>query len=245
MRIAVLADIHGNLPALDAVLDDIDAAGVIVLNGDIATGPMPAETLDTLAELGEEAIWMRGNAGRELVAAYDGRLNPDLPDPARPPTEYCASRLDPTSELARRFAIVDRDRDNRAGGQCASATPLRAVIPTSCSSTLRSNAIETPSPIPTSPRSYSITRTCPLTDSPIAVGSSIPGAWECRMAGGARLGAPRPRRHTAAHGLRRQRSRGDVSDCRTGLSRTGRIHRRERADRAVRRRSVGRFLTVD
>jgi diadenosine tetraphosphatase ApaH/serine/threonine PP2A family protein phosphatase len=55
MRVAVLADIHGNLPALDAVLNEIDAAAVdaIVLNGDIATGPMPAETLDRLAELGE------------------------------------------------------------------------------------------------------------------------------------------------------------------------------------------------
>jgi putative phosphoesterase len=96
MRVAVLADIHGNLPALDAVLDDIDAAGVdgIVLNGDIATGPMPAETLDRLVELREQAIWVRGNADRELVAAYDGRLNPDLPNAARPPTEYCASRLE-------------------------------------------------------------------------------------------------------------------------------------------------------
>jgi predicted phosphodiesterase len=66
MRVAVLADIHGNLPALDAVLDDIDAAGVdaIVLNGDTATGPMPAETLDRLAELREQAIWMGGNADR-------------------------------------------------------------------------------------------------------------------------------------------------------------------------------------
>ena len=55
---------------------------------------MPAETLDRLAELGELAIWVRGNADRELVAAYDGVLNPDLPEAARPPTEYCASRLD-------------------------------------------------------------------------------------------------------------------------------------------------------
>ena len=48
MRVAVLADIHGNLPALDAVLNEIHAAAVdaIVLNGDIATGPMPDETLD-------------------------------------------------------------------------------------------------------------------------------------------------------------------------------------------------------
>jgi len=96
MRIAVLADIHGNLPALDAVLRDVAAAGadVIVLNGDMATGPMPAETLDRLAGLGDQAIWVRGNADREIVAGYDGVLNPDLPDVARRPTEYCAARLD-------------------------------------------------------------------------------------------------------------------------------------------------------
>ena len=96
MRIAVLADIHGNLPALDAVLRDVGAASVdaIVLNGDMATGPMPAETLDRLAALGDQAIWVRGNADREVVAAYDGALDPDLPDVARVPTEYCATRLD-------------------------------------------------------------------------------------------------------------------------------------------------------
>ena len=96
MRVAVLADIHGNLPALDAILDDIDVAGVdvVVLNGDIATGPMPAETLDRLADLGEKAIWVRGNADREVAAAYEGRLDPDLPEAAREPTEYCASRLE-------------------------------------------------------------------------------------------------------------------------------------------------------
>ena len=96
MRVAVLADIHGNLPALDAVLDEIHAAVVdaIVLNGDIATGPMPAQTVDRLAELGDKAIWVRGNADRELVAAYDGAFDPDLPESVRAPTKYCASRLD-------------------------------------------------------------------------------------------------------------------------------------------------------
>jgi diadenosine tetraphosphatase ApaH/serine/threonine PP2A family protein phosphatase len=54
MRVAVLADIHGNLPALDAVLAEVEAAGAdaIVLNGDMATGPMPAQTLERLAGLG-------------------------------------------------------------------------------------------------------------------------------------------------------------------------------------------------
>lgn len=95
MRVAVLADIHGNLPALDAALADIEdaAVDVIVLNGDIATGPMPVETLDRLAGLGDTAVWVRGNADRELVAAYDGHLNPNLPDAARLPARYAASRL--------------------------------------------------------------------------------------------------------------------------------------------------------
>ncbi|BCJ38932.1 phosphoesterase [Actinocatenispora thailandica] len=95
MKIAVLADIHGHLPALDAVLADVEAAGVdaIVLNGDIATGPMPAETLDRLLALGDRAIWVRGNAERELVEEYDGRLPADLPDLVTLPTRYAASRL--------------------------------------------------------------------------------------------------------------------------------------------------------
>lgn len=96
MRIAVLADIHGNLPALDAALAEIEKTGVdaIVLNGDIATGPMPVETLDRLVELGNQAVWVRGNADRELAAVYDGEdLSAHLPEPARRPTEYGASLL--------------------------------------------------------------------------------------------------------------------------------------------------------
>ena len=78
MPVAVLADIHGNLPALDAVLAEIAAAGAdaIVLNGDMATGPMPAQTLERLAGLGERAVWVRGNCERELVDAWDGALAP-------------------------------------------------------------------------------------------------------------------------------------------------------------------------
>jgi predicted phosphodiesterase len=95
MRVAVLADIHGNLPALEAVLaePDMAAADAIVLNGDIATGPMPAQTLDRLAELGDRAIWVHGNCERELIAAYDGVLDPELPEVARLPTEYGAAQL--------------------------------------------------------------------------------------------------------------------------------------------------------
>jgi putative phosphoesterase len=74
MRVAVLADIHGNLPALHAVIEEVDKAGVdkVVLLGDIALGPMPSETLDRLAEMGDRAVWLRGNCDREIVTAFDG-----------------------------------------------------------------------------------------------------------------------------------------------------------------------------
>ncbi|MGE5287905.1 MAG: metallophosphoesterase family protein [Micromonosporaceae bacterium] len=78
MRVAVLADIHGNLPALDAVLGEVLATGVdaIVLNGDLADGPLPAETLDRLEEVGDRAIWVRGNGDRWLAEAFDGTYRP-------------------------------------------------------------------------------------------------------------------------------------------------------------------------
>ncbi len=73
-RVAVLADIHGNLPALDVVLAEVEAAGAdtVVLLGDIALGPMPAQTLDRLAALGDRAVWVHGNCEREMITAFDG-----------------------------------------------------------------------------------------------------------------------------------------------------------------------------
>ncbi|GLH94816.1 metallophosphoesterase family protein [Phytohabitans aurantiacus] len=70
-RIAVLSDIHGVLPALEAVLaePDVRDADLIVLTGDLAAGPQPVETIDLLSSLGERAVWVRGNADRELAAA--------------------------------------------------------------------------------------------------------------------------------------------------------------------------------
>ncbi|MFC4591070.1 metallophosphoesterase family protein [Sphaerisporangium corydalis] len=75
MRIAVLSDIHGVLPALEAVLaePDVAAADQIVLTGDIAAGPLPVETLDLLVSLGERALWVNGNADRELVEVAAGK----------------------------------------------------------------------------------------------------------------------------------------------------------------------------
>jgi putative phosphoesterase len=81
VRIAAIYDIHGNLPALDAVLEEIDVLDVdlIMVGGDLAAGPLPRETLDRLMSLGSRARFIRGNADRE-VAASNANLPGDDPD---------------------------------------------------------------------------------------------------------------------------------------------------------------------
>ncbi len=85
-RVVVLADVHGVLPALEAVLaeEDVRAADVIVLAGDIASGPMPVETLDVLTALGERVVWVRGNADRELVEMARKAFEGEPPDAVSP-----------------------------------------------------------------------------------------------------------------------------------------------------------------
>ena len=69
-RVAVITDIHANLPALEAALADVESArpDLILIGGDVAAGPMPRETLDRLMALGERARFIRGNADREVAA---------------------------------------------------------------------------------------------------------------------------------------------------------------------------------
>jgi predicted phosphodiesterase len=64
--LAALYDVHGNLPALEAVLAEADA-DLILVGGDAVAGPWPAETLDRLRGLGDRALFIRGNADREVI----------------------------------------------------------------------------------------------------------------------------------------------------------------------------------
>ena len=72
MRIAVLSDMHGNLRALEAVIDDLQrqAPDLVVHAGDLAlNGPRPAEVVDRIRELGWPGA--RGNADELLWAGLD------------------------------------------------------------------------------------------------------------------------------------------------------------------------------
>ena len=123
MRVPGLADILGTLPALDAVLHDVDRAGadLIVLNGDIADGPMPDRTLERLAGLGDRAVWVQGNSDRWLVDAFDGDLL--VPGLATSQSEewfeWCAARLGRAHPLhgIRSACAACSDQIARAAGE--------------------------------------------------------------------------------------------------------------------------------
>ncbi|HKX17649.1 MAG TPA: metallophosphoesterase family protein [bacterium] len=70
MRVAALFDIHGNLPALEAVLQDARHAGVdqVVAGGDVVPGPMPRETLRCLLDLEIPVHFIHGNCELAVLA---------------------------------------------------------------------------------------------------------------------------------------------------------------------------------
>ncbi|MCW3009741.1 MAG: metallophosphoesterase [Solirubrobacterales bacterium] len=98
MRIAVLSDVHGNLPALDAVLAELagERPDMVVSGGDVCAGPMPAAVLGRLLELSAALPmgWIMGNADREVIGAWDGALPADRDDPPARAARFAAARLD-------------------------------------------------------------------------------------------------------------------------------------------------------
>jgi predicted phosphodiesterase len=74
VRVAGLYDVHGNLPALEAVLAEVDADATILVGGDVASGPFPVETLERLRAFAPRVHFVRGNADRVLdfAGANDG-----------------------------------------------------------------------------------------------------------------------------------------------------------------------------
>src|SRR5262245_15456201 len=82
MRVAVISDVHGNVPALEAALAAAEAAepDLIVFGGDLVWGPLPRETLERILTV-ERARFVRGDADRDVV------------DRAGDVSEWCAEQL--------------------------------------------------------------------------------------------------------------------------------------------------------
>lgn len=95
--VAALYDIHGNLPALAAVLTELrgDPPDAVVVGGDVCAGPMPAEVLAALRGLPWPVHWLRGNADRAVVMGFDGTIPADLLDhPLYAGDAWAAQRLE-------------------------------------------------------------------------------------------------------------------------------------------------------
>jgi putative phosphoesterase len=95
MRVAALYDIHGNLPALEAVLQDIRQAEVdhVVVGGDVLPGPMPRETLACLLDLDMPVQFIQGNGDREVLSPTGA-----VPEQFREAMRWNAQQLDPEHE---------------------------------------------------------------------------------------------------------------------------------------------------
>jgi predicted phosphodiesterase len=102
MRVAAIYDIHGNLPALEAVLAEIRREGVdrIVVGGDVVCGPMTAAVMDRLLDLRPPADFICGNAEASVLTEMAGNEHRvPFPEPVRDVLRWEAAQL-------RRFAPV-------------------------------------------------------------------------------------------------------------------------------------------
>jgi predicted phosphodiesterase len=98
MRVAAIYDIHGNLPALEAVLAEIRRAGVdhVVVGGDVLPGPMPVATLDCLLGVDDIPVhFLRGNGDRAVLEERAGAATSSVPEPYREVMRWSARQLQP------------------------------------------------------------------------------------------------------------------------------------------------------
>lgn len=97
MRVAAIYDIHGNLPALEAVLGEIGREGVdqVVVGGDVVPGPMPRECVSALLEHSLPVRFIRGNGEQDLLTLEAGEEPTRVPPPVRGVLRWVLTELPP------------------------------------------------------------------------------------------------------------------------------------------------------
>jgi putative phosphoesterase len=100
MRVAAIYDIHGNLPALEAVLEDVRfaEAELIVVGGDLIPGPMPRETLERLLSLDVPVQFIQGNCEIDALAEMSGTGATRFPEQVREIMRWSAQQIFPEYE---------------------------------------------------------------------------------------------------------------------------------------------------
>jgi Calcineurin-like phosphoesterase superfamily domain len=112
MRVAALYDIHANLPALEAVLDELRQADVdqIVVGGDVVPGPMPRQTLQLLLDLDRRVHFLHGNGELAILAL--------LSAPPLPMTLFAVARCGTSHRQLQPTAFGTQDRCNFSSFLC-------------------------------------------------------------------------------------------------------------------------------
>jgi diadenosine tetraphosphatase ApaH/serine/threonine PP2A family protein phosphatase len=96
MRVAAIYDIHANLPALEAVLQDIRGAEVDQV--DVVPGPMPRETIEYLLGLDIPVQFIQGNGEVDVLAEMAGMEVSRVPKQFREVVRWSARQLRPEHE---------------------------------------------------------------------------------------------------------------------------------------------------
>jgi len=93
--VAALYDIHGNVPALEAVLEEVRRARVdlVVIGGDVLPGPMSAAALTVLSGLDVPVECIHGNGEGIVLAQADGKDISEVPEPYRDVIRWDAERM--------------------------------------------------------------------------------------------------------------------------------------------------------
>src|SRR5258705_627133 len=101
MRVAAIYDIHGNLPALEAVLEEVRQEDVdhVVVGGDVVPGPMVRETLARLLALDVPVRFIQGNCEVAVLEAMAGRDQPAVPEQHRPKCSFATARREMTTSV--------------------------------------------------------------------------------------------------------------------------------------------------
>src|SRR5260370_23350468 len=95
--VAAIYYIHANLPAVEAVLQDIRRADVnqVVVGGDVVPGPMPRETIDCLLALDIPVQFIQGNGEVDVLAQMAGMEVSRVPEQFRDVVRWSALQLRP------------------------------------------------------------------------------------------------------------------------------------------------------
>ena len=102
MPVACLYDIHGNLPALEAVLEEVEnsEADHILIGGDLIPGPFPRECFDLLSSLNIPVEFIIGNGDRETLAAKRDGVSSAVPQYFHEAMAWNAAQISATDARA-------------------------------------------------------------------------------------------------------------------------------------------------